>query len=103
MPSATQHVFGGFVPKMGLILPTLPPLQTVSVSARRSGCNSPKEVAMNTLFSAGGETILTRFSTSGSSPVVTANRSVDWAFKLTAASSKASDAENLPDVIRTTV
>lgn len=88
---------------MSLTLPSLPPLHTVSVRARRSGCNSPEEVAMNTLFSAGGETTLTRVPTSGSSPVTTANKSVDWALRLTAASPTASDAENCPDVIRTTV
>ena len=58
---------------------------------------------MNTLFSAGAETILTRVSTSGFSPVATANKSADWAFKLTAASPTASDAENFPAVIRITV
>ena len=88
---------------MGLTFPSLPPLHTVSVRASKSGCNPPEEVAMNTLFSAGGETILTRVSTSGSSPVTTANKSVDWAFILKAASPTASDAENCPDVIRTTV
>lgn len=88
---------------MRLTLPSLPPLHTASVTARRSGCSSPEEVAMNTLFSADGETILARVSTSGSSPVTTANKSVDFAFNLTAASPTASEAKNFPDVTRTTV
>lgn len=106
MERATPNVFGGsffFKRKERLTLPSLPPLQTVSVRARRSGCNSPEEVARNTFFSTGGETILTRVFTSWSSPVATANKLIDWAFKLTAASATASDDENFPDVIRTTV
>lgn len=88
---------------MRLSLPSLPPLHTVSVRARRSGRNSLEVVAMNTLFSTGGETILARVLTSGSSPIATANKSVDWALISMAASLAASGAENCPAVIRTTV
>ena len=87
----------------GLTLSSLPPLHTVSVRARSCGFNALEVVAMNTLFSTGSETILTRVLTSGSSPIATANRSVDWALISMAASTAASGAENFPAVIRTTV
>ena len=86
-----------------IIFPSLPPSQIVSVRARNSGCNALDELAMNTLFSTGSETILARVLTSGSSPITTANKSAGWALISMAASTVESGAENFPAVIKTTV
>ena len=88
---------------LGIVFPSLPPSQAVSVRARTSGGNALDELAMNTLFSTGSDTTLARVLKSGSSPITTANKSAGWALTSMAASTAESGAENFPAVIKTTV
>ena len=84
-------------------LPLLPPLHTVSVSARKWACKALGVVVINTLFSTGGEAIFTRLLTSGSSPMATMNKSEGLDLICSAASWAATGSKNFPSVMRTTV